>query len=71
MAEVKSDVRGCSTCKAGEERYEEFSASLCRGKRVQYDYRTPDGELFSCVAKTLQGARARRDLWLKEREAKR
>jgi hypothetical protein len=67
-----NDDRGCSKAQAGEERYEEFEVRIGRverRKRVQYDYRTPDGELFSCVAKSLDDARARRDEWLKERGA--
>jgi hypothetical protein len=66
---VKTDRNGCSTCPAGAERCETFYSSISRGERVQYDYRTPDGRLFSCVARTLDGARARRDLWLREQEA--
>jgi hypothetical protein len=60
---------GTSTTAPGQEQYEEFQpASLRRGQtRVQYDYRAPDGELFSCVAKTLEDARGRRDAWLKNR----
>lgn len=46
----------------GEEQYEEFTAM---GKtRVQYDYRHANGKLFSCVAKTLQVCREKRDAWL-------
>ncbi len=41
-----------------------FWSSLARGQRVQYDYRAPDGRLFSCVAKSLEVARNRRDAWL-------
>ncbi len=66
---MKTDVKGCSTCPPGQERYEEFYSSIARGKRVQYDYRTPDGKLFSTVAKSIETARARRDLWLKEQGA--
>lgn len=36
-------------------------------KRVQYDYRAPDGELFSCVAASLEAARTQRDEWLAQR----
>lgn len=59
---MKTDVNGCSTTKAGQERHEEFKSP--RGKRVQYDYRTPQGKLFSCVANSLAEARQRRDNWL-------
>jgi len=36
--------------------------------KVQYDYRTPDGMLFSCIAKSLNEARAKRDAWLAEQD---
>lgn len=59
---MKSDVKGCSTCQAGSESYETFSYA---GKRfVQYDYRTVDGRLFSCCAKSLKAARNKRDNWM-------
>jgi len=61
---MKSDVNGCSTTKAGQEQWEEFSSNITRGRRVQYDYRTPEGKLFSCVAKDLESARQKRDKWL-------
>lgn len=64
MASYMNDEHGCSRAQAGEERYERFYSKAVRGYRVQYDYRTPDGELFSCVAKTLEAARTRRDEWL-------
>ncbi|MCX4265137.1 MAG: DUF3873 family protein, partial [Muribaculaceae bacterium] len=40
-----------------------------RVKRVQYDYRTPDGELFATVASSLIECRHRRDEWLEKRQA--
>ena len=46
-----NDERGCSVCQPGKENYEHFTTRL-RGKsvrRTQYDYCTPDGELFACV----------------------
>lgn len=63
---MKTDVNGCSTCPKGTEQYEEYYSRVSRGNRVQYDYRTPEGKLFSCVAKTLEDARAKRDEWLKK-----
>lgn len=39
-------------------------------KRCQYDYRDTDGELFSCVAPTLEECRAKRDIWLNNRNNK-
>lgn len=58
----------------GQEQYEFFEVEHLarRGKnatRVQYDYRHTDGKLFSCVAKTLEDARAKRDQWLAKNAA--
>lgn len=67
---------GVSRCASGEERYEFFTVSdpVVRrrdgGERVQYDYRTPEGKLFSTVAKTLEICRERRDAWLQEQATK-
>lgn len=61
---------GVSRCAPGEERYEYFTVSdpVVRrrdgGERVQYDYRTRDGKLFSTIAKTLEICRERRDAWI-------
>ena len=60
---MKTDVQGCSTTSAGEEQWEEFITQTLVA-RVQYDYRTPTGRLFSCVAISLDEARKRRDEWL-------
>lgn len=63
---MKSDVKGASRCPVGEERWEEFNA---RGvKRIQYDYRAQDGELFSGIFKSLEKAKAARDRWLDGRK---
>lgn len=58
---MKSDVNGVSTCQEGQESYEFFADSL-----VQYDYRF-NGELFSCVAKSLDHARMKRDAWFENK----
>jgi len=61
---MKTDQNGQSTCPPGQEKYETF---VIGNKRlVQYDYRTPDGKLFTTVARTLEAARTRRDAWLDE-----
>ena len=67
---------GVSTTTAlGSEQYEYFTLgkhmgrSLAGKKRCQYDYRHVDGELFSCIAPTLDDARARRDAWLEKKAA--
>ena len=59
---MKTDVNGCSTCKAGQENYEFFE--MMGKTRCQYDYRKSSGELFSTVADTLEKCRIRRDDWL-------
>lgn len=61
---MKGDVNGCSTCPPGDERYERFYSPVLRKCLVQYDYRTPGGDLFSCVAPTLEACRERRNRWL-------
>lgn len=55
-----------TTTEAGQEQYEIFTAA--GKKRVQYDYRAPNGKLFSCVGKTLDICRAKRDAWLANQE---
>lgn len=56
---MKTDLNGCSTCQPGQEQYESWGKEL-----VQYKYRTISGKLFTCVAKSLESARQRRDNWL-------
>ena len=60
---MKSDINGCSTCPDGQEQYEQFT--MGRKKYVQYDYRTPNGTLFSCVKPSLEACRTARDTWMK------
>lgn len=58
---------GCSVCEAGKENYTTFIA-MSRGiVFYQYDYRTPEGELFSCVGSNLDDCRRKRDEWLSKR----
>ncbi len=59
-------MHGISTTTApGQEQYEYFRGSKRPGKPApklcQYDYRHPDGERFSCVGKSLEDCRAKRD----------
>lgn len=63
---------GVSTTKSGEEKYEKFTTRVGRKSRTmyQYDYRTPEGELFSCVAPSLESCRMKRDAWLEKRGLK-
>ena len=58
-----NDNRGCSVCEAGKENYTTFSTRLGRKqvKRVQYDYRTPEGDLFACVGQSFLGLRLEKD----------
>ena len=53
----------------GCEQKEEYTSRIRRKPEtlVQYDYRHTDGELFSCVKRTLEDCRAARDRWLKNR----
>lgn len=67
---TRMTINGVSTCQtAGTEQYEKFQSGVGRKKRtlVQCDYRElTSGELFSCVAPTLDECRKRRDNWLKQ-----
>ena len=65
---MKTDVNGCSTCKPGQEQYEYFNTTIGRKnvRKIQYDYRHKDGELFSCVANSLDEAREKRDQWMEK-----
>ena len=63
---MKSDINGVSTTQAGQEQWEEFWSHMTHGWLIQYDYRTPEGKLFSTIFPTLERARARRDAWLEE-----
>ena len=61
---------GVSTCEPGEERWEKFKSRIAGRWMVHYDFRTPDGALFSTIARTLAQARAARDAWLKVRKGR-
>lgn len=68
---TKMTRNGISTCViAGEEKYEKFQMSIGRKKRTvyQYDFRSYDGELFSCVKPTLEACRKERDKWLIQKQ---
>jgi len=58
------DTNGVSNCQTnGEERFEYFTSGRGRKakQKVQYDFRNYNGELFSCIANTLEEARHKRD----------
>ncbi len=63
---MKTDVNGCSTCTKGKESFEYFISPSGKA-HVQYDYRTPQGELFSTIAPDLKTCRAQRDAWVAEK----
>nr|WP_303328146.1 DUF3873 family protein [uncultured Butyricimonas sp.] len=53
---------GCSICQPGKENYTTYNTKL-KGKRVrmyQYDYRTENGDLFSCCAANLVSCREKK-----------
>lgn len=66
---MKSDINGCSTCSIGHENYEFFTINIGRKayNKIQYDYQHTDGELFSCVANSLDEAREKKDNWLSKK----
>lgn len=73
MMATRMTENGVSTCrKAGSEQFEKFQTGFGRRKRtlVQYDYRAYDGELFSCVAPTLEECRRKCNGWLSVKERK-
>ncbi len=55
-------------CLAGQEQHEEFYSTTADAMRIQYDYRSPEGQLFSCIAKSLEMSRQKRDRWLEVRD---
>ena len=65
---MKADVKGCSTCQAGKESYESFYSTIKKCDLVQYDYRHTDGELFTCVAISLDSARNKKEQWLTRKQ---
>lgn len=62
-----------TTTRPCQEQYEYFRTPKRPGKpgqkRVRYDYRHTDGDLFSCVAANLEACRSRRDEWLTSKNA--
>lgn len=64
---MKSDVNGCATVAAGSEQWEK--CKVMSRPMYQYDYRHTDGELFSCMGRTLEICRIKRNEWLAKRGA--
>ena len=50
----------------GKEQYMRYYSDNAQDWMYQYEYRTPKGKCFSCIAQSLTEARAKRDTWLKE-----
>ena len=72
-------VNGVSVCPTAEERHEYFTLTLSpRSGNQQFERRVglwqagldADGELFSCVAPTLEECKTKRDIWLNNRNNK-
>ena len=55
---------GCSVCDKGKENFREYKSPVTKKYYIQYDYRTPEGKLFTCVKPTLEKCREARDNWL-------
>jgi len=56
-----------TTIQPGREQHEAFQVG---GKSmVQYDYRHTDGQLFTCVADSLDKCREKRETWMKNKES--
>ena len=66
---MKTDKNGCSTTANGTENSEKFYSSVLKKYLYQYDYRTPEGQLFTCTGKTLEICRTKRDTWLNQQTA--
>lgn len=64
-----NDEHGCSICPPGREQHQDYYSELARRQQVQYDYRTPDGTLFTCIDDNLCACQARRNAWLVARVA--
>lgn len=67
---VEITKQGVSTTQAGQEKFVYFQPAHPKKTYVQYDYRTPEGKLFSCVKQTLNECRASRDQWLESNNLK-
>jgi hypothetical protein len=53
--------------KKGQCQWEWFYSYIKKCDMVQYDYRAPDGVLFSTIAKTYEDAVERKNEWMKNR----
>jgi len=48
----------------GQEQYDTYYSHVMRKELIQYEYRHIDGDLFSCVAPTLEACIQKRTQWL-------
>ena len=55
-----------TTIEIGQEQFETFKSRVNKKTYVMYDYRDHDGNLFSCVCRTLEKCRKKRNEWLKK-----
>lgn len=59
---METDIKGISQCQSGQENYEIFKSN--KKDFFQYDYRTKNGQLFSCAAASLKKCREKKEIWL-------
>jgi hypothetical protein len=60
---MKTDKNGCSITANDQEQYEVFYSPK-KIKLYQYDFRTSEGNLFSCVGQSLAECRKKKNEWL-------
>lgn len=63
---MRTDKAGVSTCLPGKEQYEGYISPITGEWKIQYEYRTEAGILFSCVTDSVAKAREKKDKWVKE-----
>jgi hypothetical protein len=55
----------------GSESYEHYYSEMQHRFMIEYSFCAADGELFFCIAPSLEAARGKRDQWMEKREEKR
>jgi hypothetical protein len=63
---MRTDKQGCSTCQPGREQWESFyvnPGTIRERLMIQYEYRSPEGALFTTVQSTLAKCIALKDEW--------
>lgn len=66
--EIQNTEMSPDELQPGQESCDIFYAQFrVKTTRIQYDYCTADGTLFSCVSPSLEDARLRRDNWIIEK----